>query len=232
MSAPVKDDIRSHWEYKSAKFVLRAVGVLFFIAYLAFFTNSAWQWAVTKWVRHQPLAAVMDIDRAEPGAVTRWIARRPASDRAGIMKLLEPDAGNIPPSAFMLFSRWREDAGDMPDALFWRQYALYRFRFDALRCGSPEATKKLSGWTALYPHADVQQYLEENPAMLPKSIQRVLDFDQSHPADNSPAETCDMITLNDDLKFQLVSPENWPEIRKTLRRVTAFELKKIQAGEK
>lgn len=220
-----------NWEIRSLVFVFRIIGVLLFTGYLLATAPSAWEWGLLKWVRTQPIDQVIAVAeksiKRDPRQLVKWVEMRPAHERTLIMEKLEPYSGRISSGIFLVYSRWLLDIGQEKEAVFWRQYGRYRLRYDALRCGSPEATENMTGLLALFPDKEIQGIIAKDPAIIKTSLQRVLDFDAKYPADNNPTDICPAIQKLDGGNFQMVERKDWRAIRHTLRIITENALEKM-----
>lgn len=219
------------WEKRSILFILRAIGVILFLAYLAVTGPSALSWGELKWVRFQPLEQITQVAersiKRDPQDLVKWVSMRPSYERKQIMEKLEPYSGQISSGMFLIYSHWMMDSGQEKEAIFWRQYGRYRLRYDALRCGSPQSTENMAGLLALFPDRGVQEAIAKDPSIVKISLQRVLDFDAKYPADNNPIDICPTIQKLDGGKFAMVKREDWRTIRHTLRLMTEYALEKM-----
>jgi hypothetical protein len=175
------------------------------------------------------LSAVIkkSVDENRLNDVTGWMRLRPLGETATLTGIITPESGLLGPGVFFEISRRQVQLGHVEEALFWSQLGRYRLRFDALRCGAPNATTALDKFMPLFASPKVQDLLEQHPELIAKSIRRVMDFDAKYPARNSPSAVCYLIgkiTKNDAPE---VSSEKWEDIRKTLRSVTDVSLKKM-----
>jgi hypothetical protein len=213
------------WEKRSILFILRAIGVILFLAYLAVTGPSALSWGELKWVRFQPLEQITQVAersiKRDPQDLVKWVSMRPSYERKQIMEKLEPYSGQISSGMFLIYSHWMMDSGQEKEAIFWRQYGRYRLRYDALRCGSPQSTKTWRDFCPL-PDRGVQEAIAKDPSIVKISLQRVLDFDAKYPADNNPIDICPTIQKLDGGKFAMVKREDWRTIRHTLRLMTEY----------
>ena len=228
------ETIKTSWEYRSLRFILRALGVILVLLYLSFSVPGAANWAKREWVRTQPIAAVVKVaeDSAangNPQKLVFWAAARPEEERQEIMSRLDPYAGRISASTFLMFSEWEREAGNTDKALFWRMYASFRLRFDALRCGAPHAVEKMQDLLISLRNDKTDKILEEKPELVPGLIRQVLDYDATHPAHNNPIDTCPILNKMEKGDYGLVGESEWAAIRHTLRLITEKELGKMNA---
>lgn len=227
------------WEIRSIKFVLRAIAALLFIAYLFIVSPMALNWVKKEWVLMQPVEAVskvaeQSISQDTPKKLLHWIAVRPASEHEEIMKRLEPYVGKISSYTFLNFSSWMMQADKPEEAVFWRQYALYRLRYDSLRCGAPNSMENMSGLLELMPRSRVQGYLNKHPEIVEKSVRDVLAYDEKHPAMNNPTDTCYILQKieSGQYAYQTVDREKWEDLRLDLRASTEYELGRAEKDKK
>lgn len=237
--ATTDTDTRQSWEIRSVKFVLRTAGALLFIAYLFIVAPMALKWVQKEWVLRQPLEAVSkvaeeSIAQDTPKKLLQWIAVRPQAEREEIIKRLEPYVGKISSYTFLNFSNWAMQAGKPEEAVFWRQYGLYRLRYDSLRCGAPNSLENMSGLLALMPPSRVQGYLNQHPDIVEKSVRDVLAYDDKHPAGNNPTDTCYILQKieSGQYVYEMVDREKWADIRLDLRASTEYELGKAEKDKK
>lgn len=218
---------------KFARLFLKIITTVLFLSYLLLTAKPAYLWAKTTWVRQQPperLVQILDqsLKENDPEFLTEWISMRPRAERDSIMKALEPHAGDIGSTNFLIYSMWMKSEDRKTDALFWRQYARYRLRLDALRCGSPGAVDSVAQLLDAFPDRELQKMLDEDKNLLRQSLKQVLDFDAKHPALNDPASICENINSLQRGNFVPVGREKWAAIRHTLRIVTEEALKEME----
>ncbi len=228
-----ENSFRNSWEVRSVLFILRIMAVLLCLMYLLWTASGVVNWGVMKWVRLQPLSeldiyAAENIEKNTPGNIVSWISMRPAEERPEIMRILKPKTGELAGANFMMFSRWEGDLGHADESMFWYQFARYRYRYDALRCGIDSATNDLTGLLDLGPRHDMDAAAKKDPDFTRKSIQRVLDFDAQYPAHNYPGEICAQVGKLNKVEASIAPEASWAPIRHTLRSVTEFSLKEMQ----
>lgn len=225
---------RDSWEFKSAKIVLRIMGVLFFLGYLSLTVASAWTWSQAKWVLHTSVSALPAkadyyLNKVyKPEKLYYEVSLRPSAETEEIIKLLEPYTGRMSSYTFLLYSARLSRMGKIDDALFWWQFGRYRARFDALRCGSVEAVSNLSKILQILPHPDFPPDTETESMTVIKSLHKVLDYDAQYPAENIPEDICNPLRALEDGKFQSVGFDRWRTIRHSLRSTTEFRLKQME----
>ncbi|MBW7911937.1 MAG: hypothetical protein H3C49_11805 [Alphaproteobacteria bacterium] len=231
---PEQTSIKDSWEFKTGKFILRIVAVLFFLTYLLIAFPQALSWGWQSYHRQQPLAALEKyIDGARKGdqkTLLKWIQLRPESERPEIIEKLTPYSGGLTPLFFLTFARWEGQADNIDKAIFWNFLARYRLRYDALRCGAPNAIENMDGLVALLPDGLVVPTVAKyDKKMLIDYLGRVLAFDAEYPANNNPANLCVFINNLEGKSFMLVDPKDWNALRHSLRRVTEWELERMKA---
>lgn len=225
---------RASWEWRSAKFVLRVVGVLFFLGYLSLTGPSGWSWAKAKWALQTPLEELPQkadyyLNQVyKPEKLYELVSMRPPSETEKIIKLLEPYTARMSSYTFLLYSARLKGQGKTDDALFWWQFARFRARFDALRCGSSMAVDNLNHLLKVVPHPDFPPDAETDRMTVVKSLTRVLDYDANYPADNIPEDLCDPLRAMEDGKYQSVGYSSWKRIRHTLRAITESRLQQME----
>lgn len=218
------------WEKRSLRFVLKAAGVLFFLAYVAITAGGAWTWGQMKWIRTYPVTTVTDIaekylhQQSAPEKLTLWISLRESKDLDFIIEKLEPYAGEMASSAFFVYTQRMTALGKIEDAVFWTQYARFRSRFDALRCGSPNAVKLMTKLMDAVPNDKVQGMLDQTPKLMEKSIRAVLAFDRKHPAQNDPSDICKTLQRIEGVESPRLPKEEWETVRHTLHVATEASL--------
>ncbi len=224
------------WEFRSAKFALRAVGVCFFIAYLAFLTPSAFTWVETKYVRSLPITALPGkadyyLNQVyKPEKLYKMISMRPVSEIEKTIEILMPYTARMSTFTFLFYSSRLDQIGKTDEALFWWQFGRYRARFDALRCGSGMAVDNVGSVLGLVPHPEFPQDEEMDKFTVMKSLKRVLALDAKYPADNLPEDLCDPLRAMEGGKFISVRPDRWADIRYTLRYMTEYRLRQMEGS--
>lgn len=226
---------RRSWEIRSLFFIMRIMAVLFFISYLIFASGSSWVWIKMKWVRHQPVEQVTEraeayIKAGKGEKVLEWVSLRHPSDRPVIMEKLAPLVSELDSALFLNYSQWTARAGDMDQAIFWTQYARYRLRFDALRCGIDSSVNDMTGLLELASIKGVRETIDKNPDIVGKSLQQVMDFDAKQPAANDPKSLCKKLADLNQTTARVMPRENWAETRHMLRLVTEKAIRDMKEG--
>lgn len=227
---------KSSWEFRSAKFALRAMGVCFFIAYISFLTPSAVTWLETKWVRSLkiedlPEKADYYLNKVyKPEKLYKIVSRRPASEIEKTIEILMPYTARMSTFTFLFYSSRLEQLGKTEESLFWWQFGRYRARFDALRCGSGMAVDNVGSVLNMVPHPEFPPDEELDKFTVAKSLKRVLALDAKYPADNLPEDLCDPLRAMEGGKFLSVKPDRWADIRYTLRYMTEYRLRQMEGS--
>lgn len=236
------------WEWRSVKFVFRCMAVLFFLGYLGVTTPSAASWVETKWALHyklEDLPAKADdyLNRSfKPDKLHKLLSMRPVSETEKVIKLMEPHTARLSTYTFLLYSMRlktlsgmalakgdKEEArAKMEESLFWWQFARYRARFDALRCGSPFGVDNLKDVLKMIPHPDFPPDTQNQLPIVIRDIKRVLELDAQHPADNLPEDLCDLLRSLEDGKYASVGIDRWANIRHGLRYLTEERLEDME----
>lgn len=234
---------KASWTSRSARFVLRLMGVLLFLGYLGMTSTSSLNWFKIKWVRAQPLSNVTKVadeylnmeDRKDrinkPAKVYEWVSLRPERETPEIIRLLEPYTARLSTLQFLLYSARLQHLGHNDESLFYWQFTRYRARYDALRCGSVKAVDNLSALINFFPHPDFPDAGSENSDDVIKSIENVLAFDAKYPALNNPDDTCDILRSLEGGNFRTVPRERWADIRFSLRMLTEYRLQEMKKAE-
>ncbi len=236
-----KREARKHWKLRLGKRALMAIATFFLVCYVAFAGRMTWSWFATKWVRLTPVSEVGEVAKKHllampptPEELRIWLSNRPESEGEQVMKALEPWVPKMSGMTFLLYARWEDYAGKPEEALFWRQYARFRIRFDALRCGSYDAIGMMADILKFVPPAPPDELVLETPANLPKVLRRILQYDSEHPAENNPQEFCRALTsaqeFRDKMKVTMEPPSGWEGIRRTLRGITTYEIMHMEAN--
>lgn len=219
--------------------LFRAAVAIVFVTYIAMTGDMTWNWFMTKITRLQSIDSVAKVARddlsgpdPDPEALRNWLARRPMSEGEELMKRLEPFVGQMSGMTFILYASWEVNAGKIDEAVFWRQYARYRIRYDVLRCGSYNAIGLMTDIINRLPQASIKERMMETPENLPAELRRVLDYDEKHPPLNNPAQFCKALTKFEAFKSKtniiMTSPEDWTGIHTTLRGITFMEMRHME----
>jgi hypothetical protein len=235
---------RGTWEYRTLKGLVKLVVACAFIFYAVLGASLTWTWLHTKYVRLQPLEKAVDIAKKEllrpggdPDVLRSWIAMRPSSDGAALSQLLEPYVPWMSGATFVVYASWMADRGKMEEAVFWRQYAFFRARYDALRCGSHDAPKLVTKIMKDFPQQAVNEYMRTQPPSLQaKILRRVLEFDSRHPPLNDPEKFCKAIVAGEEfrneLKIEMLPKSEWTGVHDTLRGISYYQIVHMEEEEK
>ncbi len=156
--------------------------------------------------------------------VEAWVRLRPASETDALIEAITPAAGDLGPKVFLDLSQRELQRGRKEEALFWAQYARFRYRFDVLRCGIAQANDVIGGLMEDFSPPEIDVLLRQQPELVKKSVQRVLDFDSQHPAQNKPDLTCTASSRMTQVDAQPVSSDQWDAVRNFMRRTTEIFL--------
>ncbi|TAL38614.1 MAG: hypothetical protein EPN97_03710 [Alphaproteobacteria bacterium] len=234
---------RGSWEYRAIKWLFKFFIACAFILYAGMGSSLTWTWLQTKYVRMQPPERAVDIAKKEllkpdgdPEILRAWLAMRPSSDGAALRQLLEPYVEWMSGATFVVYSTWMVDQGKMEEAAFWRQYALFRTRYDALRCGSADAPKLITKIMKDFPQHSINEYMQAHPELHTKILRQVLDFDAKHPPLNDPTKFCKAIVAGEEfrneIKVEMQPRSEWTGIHDTLRGVSYYGILHIEEMKK
>lgn len=225
---------RQSWEYRSVRFVLRIVAVLFFLGYIGFTMKSAITWVETKWVRAQPLDRLPRLADHylnkvyKPHKLYDWVSMRHPRDTEEVIKKLEPFTGRLSTFTFIWYAMQLKQQGRTQEAMFWWQFARYRARFDALRCGSVKAVENLGELLDLLPHPEFPPEMTPESPEVVRTVIDALDYDARYPADNLPEDLCEALRALEPGKYASVPVTSWANIRYTLRYMTEYRIREME----
>ena len=233
--AKSKKGFMNLWEFRALRFIFKLIIYLVFFSCIGLTGSLTWNWFTTKFVRMQPIEQAVEVAQKNlyavppnPDAVRSWLARRPFSEADELIKLMDPFVGRMSGMTFIIYAGWLANEGKIDDAVFWRQYARFRIRYDAVRCGSYDAVGLINDILNDVPQPAVKQRLTEAPEILPDILLKVLQYDKEHPAANDPKEFCDGLTKGEEFKtntkIAMTKPQEWPGIYGSLRGVTKAEI--------
>lgn len=216
--------------FKIFIFSFKSLYVLAFLFYLMIGTAMTHSWAVTKWNRHYPpeYAGTLCKKYAQgpnprPESITEWLSARNVGEADIIMSQLEACTPYMSSITFLIFSNWKFQQGKLEEALNWRQYARFRARFDALRCGSNEAGDNFNSLIDISSRDEIQNLMARNPSLQPKSIVWALEYDAKFPPpQNNPYEICKNLTAMEAGKYKMVPRTDWGGIHTTLRKISYY----------
>lgn len=216
--------------FKIFIFCFKSLYVLAFVFYLMLGTSMTYSWVATKWNRHYPPEYAGELCKKyamgrdpKPDKIVSWLIARNAKEADIIMPLLEACTPYLASTTFLVFSNWKFEQGRREEALNWRQYARFRARFDALRCGSNEAGDNFNSLIDISSREEMQDMMQRNPSLQPKSITWALEYDAKFPPpQNNPYEICKSLTAMEVGKFKMVPRAEWGGIHDTLRRLSYY----------
>lgn len=229
----VGEKIWNSWEIKSLRFIFRIFAVLFFICYVLLSLQSAWAWGQMKWVRAQDFsrldAVIAEAEKKDDfSALVTWVGFRPLAETDALVKGLERVTSLLPGTVFNEYARRFELLKRDDEVLFWHQYARFRIRYDALRCGAPDSPDVINALQILFPNETAARLLDEDPSRVAGSIRQVLDFDAKYPARDNPAALCKALNKMQKGDYPMTPQERWADMRYTLRMVTETALEKME----
>lgn len=233
--AKTKLGFRGTWEYRTLRWLFRFFIGAAFLFYFGLTTSLTWTWFQTKYVRLYPVEKAAELAQEkllgpnpDPESLRSWIAMRPSSDGAALMKLLDQYIEWMSGMTFVVYGSWMTDQGKMDEAVFWRQYARFRIRYDALRCGSHDAPALVTEILNQFPQPAIKAHIQEHPELQSKILRQVLDFDAKHPPLNDPTEFCKALVAGeeyrDQIKVKMQPKTEWPAIHDTLRGISYYEI--------
>lgn len=222
------------FERRSLRFVLKFIGYIFFLSYLAWAIPHTRTWAQILQVQRQPIEKLAEITPEylyahRPDKIYTWIKMRKSADIDKIMEILEPYTGELSSLTFTVYADRLAARGDVIDAVFWHQYALYRLRFDALRCGQDEEAVGITeAMTKVYRNRQVLDAIERDPMQLPHTIRAVLDMDAKYPARNTPIMVCDIVRSLTGSIIHPMPEQDWAWMRHMLRNKSEADLSLLE----
>ncbi len=225
--------IWSSWEVYGLRLIVRFLVMLFFILYVLLTVQGAMAWVKMSWIRSQDFSRLATLVAAAEkmddfSKVEDWIRLRPLSETDEIMKQLEPVTSQLPGTVFNEYTMRLQRLKRDEEVLFWHQYARFRLRYDALRCGVPDSANIVSAIQTLFPNEVSGQQIADNPALVAKSIRQVLDYDAKYPARDNPFALCKSLNKMHNADYPMSPPESWADVRYTLRLVTEAALEKME----
>jgi len=224
---------KTTWEYKSLKFVFKIIGIILLVSYLYATVPTAYDWTQIKYTQSQsledlPALAEKYIAENRADKLQDWIAMRDKKDILQIIETLEPYVGQMESTTFLIYARRLAALNKKADAVFWYQFTLYRLRFDAIRCGTTDAIPVISQIATIAMNSDVEKALATDDTTLPFMIERVLEFDAEHPAENDPQRICKLVEKFSTETVQVTPRDSWPELRKIHVALSNDQLKSLK----
>lgn len=225
---------KQSFERRSLRFMLKLVAYMFFLLYLGWAGSHAATWAQIKWVQRQPIEKLTELApelilAKKPGDLHDWVQMRPKQDLDRIMEILKPYTGEISPLTFALYAERLAERNEIAEAVFWYQFALYRMRFDALRCGEgEEAVGVTMGIARMVRNKKIIDAIQRDPELLPLNIRAVLDMDAEYPARNVPDTVCEIVKGLTGSKIKMLPEQDWAWVRHSLRNKSELGLKQLK----
>lgn len=224
------DKMRRGIIFKIFIFSFKSLYILAFVFYLMLGTAMTSSWVSTKWHRHYPPEYAGELCNKyalgpdpKPDKIVEWLSARTANEADIIMPKLEACTPHMSSITFLIFSNWKFQQGKLEEALNWRQYARFRARFDALRCGSNEAGDNFNSLIDISSRDELQNIMARNPSLQPKSITWALEYDAKFPPpQNNPYNICKNLTAMEAGKFKMVPRAEWGGIHTTLRKISYY----------
>lgn len=227
---------KQSFERRSLRFVFKLIGYMFFLLYLGWAISHATTWAQIKWVQRLPVEALTDIApelilAKRPDKLHKWVQMRPKRDVDKIMEILKPHTAELSPLTFALYAERLAERNQIAEAVFWYQFALYRMRFDALRCGDEEEAVAITmGISRMVRNEKIIAAIQRDPELLPINIQAVLDMDAEYPARNAPDSICEIVNKLIGSRMKMLPENDWAWVRHALRNKSELGLAQLKEG--
>lgn len=229
--------LQRSWLWKIFLFSFKSLSVLAFLCYLMLGSAMTYGWIKTKWYRHYPTEYAGQLCQKyalgrdpKPDKIIDWLTSRKVSEADLIMEKLEACTPHLSSITFLAFSNWKFQQGKKLEALNWRQYARFRARFDALRCGSNDAGDNLNEIIDISAREEFQQMMARDPSLQPKSIVWALEYDAKFPPpQNNPAALCKQLNSMENGRFTMVPRSEWGSIHRTLRDISYYFVELMEA---
>ena len=224
---------KTTWEYRSLRMLLKILGIFLFVTYLYTTIPTAVDWTQIKYTQSQslddlPALAEKYIGENRADKLQNWIAMRDKKDIHQIIEILEPYSGQMESTTFLIFARRLAAINQKAEAVFWYQFSLYRLRFDAMRCGTTDAIPLVSSIADIALNTDIRKALETDETTLPLMIERVLEFDATHPAENDPQRICRLVEKLSTETVQPAPRDSWPTMRKIHAALSSDQLRVLK----
>lgn len=228
-------NLRETWEAKLTVFIVRAFFALGVFLLILTFPYKAWLWAELQWVKKDSISRleplILESTRLEtPEDITKWLVYRSPGDSAALLDIVPTHAANLESLAFFNLSSRAEALGKKDDAVFWYFYALYRLRYDLLRCGSPDSIQVMSGIRTVAGAKTMYEDIEADSEKMAVVLQRVLDYDAKFPATNHPGHLCKAVNRLQRGSYRVVEKSQWSAIRHMLRLSTERGIKEMKTA--
>lgn len=210
-------------------FLLGFVWIIF-IGYILLGIQATATLFKTMSARKMPVSAVENVVETatrmqQPQTVTAWIQRRPQGDTDELIRLVTPISGGLDSTVFFEFSMRRLRQDKVEDALNWLQLGRFRLKYDAVRCGAPNAYEAIERQLAKYSPQRIADLLEKHPELVKKSVRWAMDFDAKYPAANNPERICTIAEKLSGSDYPAMPEEQWVVERNNLRFATEEFLK-------
>lgn len=222
------DAVKNSWEWKTARFIFKFFLYSILLLYIAFTLPAATNWVKQQWMAFDiPPEQRIDFITQETEKGNKVDALLlmqivPLDQNEELFTALAPLTPTLPNSYFFTLSQRAFKAGNLEDGVFWEQYARWRLRYDALRCKGVdmvEVSNRIANIGSANKYFDYA--ITQNPNLIKKSIQRVLDFDAQYPPANNPSEICKAYAkVIQHSSSEIVEEEHWEQVRETLRATT------------
>lgn len=222
------DAVKNSWEWKTARFIFKFFLYSVLLLYIAFTLPAATNWVKQQWMAFDiPPEQRIDFITQETEKGNKVDALLlmqivPLDQNEELFTALAPLTPTLPNSYFFTLSQRAFKAGNLEDGVFWEQYARWRLRYDALRCKGVdmvEVSNRIANIGSANKYFDYA--ITQNPNLIKKSIQRVLDFDAQYPPANNPSEICKAYAkVIQHSSSEIVEEEHWEQVRETLRATT------------
>lgn len=222
-------------EFRVFRVVFRVLFTFVFIMYLLNSLVVVPTWVRLKLARlHTPSHIEQLLDEAaETGnysAAEAWLEFRPSAESQSIIDQLVPYSGHLSSLTFFEFSEQYAKNNNAEEADFWYIYALYRVRFDFLRCGLPDGVESGDKLLKLISTISSKYNRDVADSQIRKHVQRVLDFDAEHPAQNEPGGLCRVLSNVANSPYNPMPQDDWDSFREGLRESTRMSFEAEDRG--
>jgi len=170
----------------------------------------------------------MAIEQKKPEKIALWISQRKKEDAEKIAETLAAKADVLSYETFLTLSRLFYTAHKLDDSYFWMQYARYRLRYDALRCGGSTGAADIARLIDATTPPEIDAAAEKRPALLKKSLIRVLNLDEKKPPRNDPATVCKIIGVLEGRDAAPLPAAQQAPLRAQLRAATQRAIGEMQ----
>lgn len=222
-------------ERRGLRMAFKIFGYILFVSYLIWAIPHTKTWADIVWVQRQPVEKLAEITpdyilARRPDKIYTWVKMRKYEDLDKVMEILEPYTAELSPMTFMIYADRLAARNDIAEAVFWYQFALYRMRFDALRCGETEEAIGITfAMNKIYRNDKILNAVNQDKAQLPRTIRAVLDKDAQYPARNHPVIICQIVRGLTGGVIEYMPEKDWSWVRHALRDKSENDLKLLEA---